>query len=81
MDEVCFVYYFTGMLSKSRGYVLRVAVVIHVLFCFNSEDLIIPEEVSESAVSAATNFVSVSCKQTAYIAGRGLLSEEVYRKI
>ena len=67
------------MIYEYIGYVLQVAVVLHVLFCLSFEELIILEGVSESAVSAATNFVSVSCQQTAYIAGRGLLSEEVER--
>ena len=68
-----------GMLSKSRGHVLRVSAVLHVLFCCTEEGFVIPEEVSENAVKAAANFVMVSCQQTAFIAGRGLLSEEVER--
>lgn len=69
----------TGMLSKSRGHVLRVDAVNHMLFCLGSEGNDLPEEVSESAVHAAVHFVSIACQQTAYIAGRGLLSEEVER--
>ena len=68
------------MLSKSRGHVLRVAAVLHVLFCYNdASDYEVPEEITEAAVKAATNFIMVSCQQTAYIAGRGSLSEEVER--
>ena len=68
------------MLSKSRGHVLRVAAVLHVLFHYKeTSDYTIPEEITESAVEAATNFVMVSCQQTAYIAGRGSLTEEVER--
>ena len=68
------------MLSKSRGHILRVAAVLHVLFCYNDEsDYEVPEEISESAVKAAINFVMISCQQTAYLAGRGSLSEEVER--
>jgi len=70
-----------GMLSKSRGHILRVAAVTHVLFCLGSEDMYtdIPETISTAAVTAAINFVSVTCQQTAYIAGQGLLSEEIER--
>ena len=66
------------MLNESRGHVLRVSAVLHVLFC-SDEGFIVSEEVSERSVKAAANFVMVSCQQTAFIAGRGLLSEEVER--
>ena len=67
------------MLSKSRGQVLRVAAVLHVLFCFGKDTLDVPDTVTDAAVTAITNFIQVACQQTAYIAGRGLLSEEVQK--
>jgi len=33
--------------------------------------------VSEGAVKAAINYVQVVCQQAAYIAGRGILEEEI----
>lgn len=46
---------------------------------YDSDNYTITEEVSECAVRAATDYVTISCQQTAFIAGRGLLSEEVER--
>ena len=34
-------------------------------------------KVSDLAIAAATDFIKVSCQQVAYIAGRGLLVDEV----
>lgn len=64
------------MLSKSRGQVLRLATVLHMLFSIdNPENL--DEEVSETALKAAVNLVKLACQQTAYIAGKGELSDEL----
>lgn len=68
--------FFLGMLSKSRGQVLRVAAVLHLLFHLN-EDTPLPDNVTEEAVIAATNLVKVACQQTAFISGRKSLKEEV----
>ena len=57
------------MLSKSKGQTLRVAASLHVLFQLGI--------ISEEAVSAAINFVQLCCQQTAYMAGRGDIMEEV----
>ena len=65
------------MLSKSRGHVLRTAAILHVLFCYGNDTLDIPDVVSESAIRAATDFIKTSCQQIAYIAGRGLLADEI----
>ena len=46
----------TGMLSKSRGHVLRIATILHMLFSIDSENPL-SSEVSEMAVKAAVNFV------------------------
>lgn len=66
------------MLSKSRGQVLRIATIFHVLFSIeNEEDVTYDSEVSEVAVKAAVNFVQTACQQTAFIVGKGLIQEEV----
>lgn len=64
-----------GMLSKSRGQVLRVATVLHVLF--NPEASPLPDQISDAAVKAAVNLVKVANQQTAYMAGRKTLEEEL----
>ena len=49
---------------------------LHMLFSVDEESCL-DEEISETALKAAVNFVQVACQQTAYIAGRGKLSDEV----
>ena len=68
----------SGMLSKSRGQVLRLAAVNHVLFSLGSDG---PQDdvVSENAIKAAIDFIHTACQQAAYIAGRGGLEEEILR--
>ena len=46
------------------------------LFSIES-DQSLSSEVSEMAVKAAVNFVETSCQQTAFVAGKGLIEEEV----
>ena len=58
------------MLSKSRGQILRVAAVLHVLFHLDTP-LEIPKEISEQALLAAQNFVELCNQYTAFLAGRG----------
>ena len=65
------------MLSKSRGQVLRIATILHMLFSIDSEQGPLNNEVSDMAVKAAVNFVQTACQQTAFIAGKGLIKEEV----
>lgn len=67
------------MLSKSKGQILRVAAVMHALFGL---DNIPPDnpplsEISEKALKAAEDFVSVCLKHVAYVAGRGGLDEAI----
>lgn len=95
----------TGILSKSRGQVLRVAAVLHTLFSIdkgykksstisndaldddaddnnagdNNADKEISNEVSDASLKAAVDFVSVACQHTVYMAGRGLIDEEIER--
>lgn len=72
------------MLSKSKGQILRVAAVMHVLFSLDDEHPLdddtpqdIPPEISKKALDAAENFVSVCLKHTAYMAGRGGLTDAI----
>ena len=62
----------TGMLSKSKGQILRVAATLHVLF--HREN---PVTLSEEAVKAAENFVEVCVQHAAYLAGRGAIEEAI----
>ena len=66
----------TGMLSKSKDQSLRVAVALHVLFNWETPQSI-PEEISNSAMKAAINFVDVSIQHAAYLAGRKDFREEI----
>ena len=63
------------MVSKSRGQVLRIATIFHVLFSIENEDVTYDSEVSEVAVKAAVNFVQTACQQTTFIIGKGLIQE------
>lgn len=89
-----YITYVTGMLSKSRGLVVRLAAVLHVLFsAFPNEESLhdsssqydsITEHdscivISEKAVDAAIDFIKLSCQQTMFCAGRGLLEEELLK--
>ena len=72
--EVCNV--ISGLLSKSRGQLLRIATVLHMLFSIDNSEQPLADEVSEAAVKAAVNFIRTANQQTAYIAGRETLQEE-----
>jgi len=78
-SKLCFILFFLlgllGMLSKSLGQILRVAVSMHVLFSVEEEEIC--TTVSEKAIKAAINFVEVCCQQTAYLTGRGEIDEEL----
>ena len=64
------------MLSKSKGQILRVAAALHVLFQLGGS-VDVSGEISEEAISVSINFVHLCCQQTAFIAGRGDIIEEV----
>ena len=64
------------MLSKSRGQVLRMAAVIHTM-AFLEEPQNIPEEITENSIKAAISVVKLSYQQTAFIAGRNNLDDEI----
>ena len=65
-----------GMLSKSRGQILRVAAVLHVLFHLDTP-LIIPEAILDQALLAAQNFVELCNQYMAFLAGRGEIAEAI----
>ena len=46
------------------------------LFSIDSENPLC-SEVLEIAVKAAVNFVQIACQQTAFVAGKGLIEEEL----
>ena len=64
------------MLSKSKGQILRVATALHVLFHVGSFDSI-SDQITEEAIAASVNFIGLCCQQTAYIAGRGDIKEDI----
>ncbi len=64
------------MLSKSKGQTLRVAAALHVLFQLGGS-VEVSDEISEEALSASINMVQLCCQQTAFMAGRGDITEEV----
>ena len=53
-----------GMLSKSRGHILQVAAIMHVLFNWENPQSI-PSTISVAAIKAADSFVGV-CVQHVY---------------
>ena len=64
------------MLSKSKGQILRVAGVLHVLFHLDSDNKI-PNVISEDAIRASIDFADVCCQHAAHIAGRGDIEESI----
>lgn len=64
------------MLSKSKGQVLRVAACLHTLFQLGKEELV-SLTITEEAVMSAIEFVRVCCQQTAFMAGRGDIKEDI----
>ena len=68
--------YTAGMLSKSKGQILRMSTALHVLFHLGTvED--IESEITEIAITAAIKFVTLSCQQALFMAGRGKISQEL----
>lgn len=64
------------MLSKSKGQLLRVAAVMHVLFNMETPSSI-PQEISEAAVKAADCFVDLCLQHAAFLGGKGNLQEAI----
>ena len=76
MQEIIFIIIFIiGMLSKSKGQILRVAATFHVLFHIDNPGEVTPQ-ISEEAIAAAITFVGMCCQQTA-LAGRQNIKEEI----
>lgn len=69
-------YVYLGMLSKSRGQILRIAATMHVMFHMNTPQ-VIPQTISESALKAALNFVEVCNQHLAYLSGRGRIEDAI----
>ena len=65
-----------GMLSKSKGQILRVAATLHVMFHINTP-LTIPDVISNEAVKAAIDLVDVCIQHAAFLAGRGDVNDRV----
>ena len=74
-----------GMLSKSKGQILRVAAVLHVLFQIHmpndnenhSEVHYSADKIGDAALCAAVDFVETSTQHAAYIAGKDTLLKEL----
>lgn len=64
------------MLSKSKGQILRVSAIMHVLFHIDTP-LEIPSIISDVAIKAADNFVDMCIQHAAFIAGRGEVQEAI----
>ena len=65
----------SGLLSKAKGQLLRVATCLHVLFKLETPDNI-EVEISDQALLAATDFVDVCCDHASMITGRRCISDE-----
>ena len=74
-----------GMLSKAKGQILRVAACLNLLFCDYEENEsikvaeFIPLVITEEAILAAQNFVTVACQHGIFLAGRGKIEAELQR--
>lgn len=74
---------YVGMLSKAKGQVLRVTALLHVLFCDGADEKgaltvhEVPTVVDSKAVVAARNFVDTCCQHAAFVAGHGLIEDEI----
>ena len=66
----------SGLLSKPKGQLLRVATCLRVLFNLEAPDKI-EDKISLEALSAAIDFVDVCCDHASLITGRHCISDEV----
>ena len=69
----------SGLLSKAKGQILRVAATLHILFHLSTPENI-QDTISEEVVAAAINFVQVCCEHASLITGRSLVSEELMQQ-
>ena len=67
------------MLGKFRGQILRIGAALHVLFeVFPSDEEAQPSDNNtEAAIVAAINFTDLCLQQTAFMAGRGNIVEDI----
>ena len=65
-----------GLLSKSKGQIIQIAVTLHVLFNIETP-LAIPTVISDAAIEAAINLVDVCIQHAAFLAGRGDVEETI----
>ena len=66
----------TGVLSKSKGQILRVAAVLNALFSMDADHTLM-KELSSASIKAAINFVEVCNEHTAIIGGRKNTTEPI----
>ncbi len=72
---VAHTHYVYILLGKSKGQMLRVAAALRVIFHLGEAE--ISYAIREEAILTFINFVQLCCQQTAFVAGRGDISEEV----
>ena len=72
------------MLGKSKGQVLRIGAALHVLFGMFSmqpdeggQEAQHSDDILENAIVAAINFTDLCLQQTAFMAGRGDIREDI----
>lgn len=69
----------TGVLSISKGQILRLAAVFNALFSLDAAHPL-SDELSVDSVKAAINFVETCNEHTAIIGGRKTITEPLSRK-
>ena len=70
---------FVGMLRKSKLQILRIGAGLHVLFeMFSSDEgAQSSDDITETAIVAAINFTELCLQQTACMAGKGTIMEDI----
>lgn len=76
MPMTLFLFITLGMLSKSRRQILRVAAVLHALFHIDTPQTI-PQDISDTALEAALDFVEVCNQHASFLAGKGLIGDAI----
>lgn len=71
----------TGVLSKSKGQILRLAAVFNALFSLDPNHPITGNLLSTASVKAAINFIETCNEHTAIIGGRKTVTEPLSRKL
>lgn len=76
MSILQYLAYLIGMLSKSKGQILRVSAAMHVLFHWETPHDI-PVAIGDEALKAAINLVDLCIQHAAFLAGRGKIDEAI----